>query len=176
MMKDFSMHVLDIVQNSIVAGATFIKIILDNGPEELLFSVVDNGKGMSEETVKKVRDPFVTSRTTRKVGLGIPLLEQTCSLCQGSLTLESKLGEGTTITAVMNHKSIDMPPLGDIAGAVYITLITNPDIRFLVEFPHAGFTLDTDEIHEVLEGVPFSNPDVMEWLEGSIRGGWVGEE
>ena len=113
-MQEISLNILDIVQNSIRAGATLIEVsVCENIPEDVFsFVVKDNGCGMSEEMIKKVMDPFVTTRTTRKVGLGISLLKAAANLAGGDVTIESKEGVGTSLTATFSHKHIDRQPLG----------------------------------------------------------------
>ena len=111
-MQEISLNILDIAQNSIRAGATLVEIdIAENIPEDLfVFSVKDNGCGMSEEMVKRVSDPFVTTRTTRKIGLGIPLLRSMAEAAGGGLDIESRVGVGTVVTATFSHSNIDRHP------------------------------------------------------------------
>ena len=178
MMKDFAMHVLDIAQNSISAGAKLIEleIIEDTEKNIFCFTIRDDGCGMDAEMVNQVRSPFTTSRTTRKVGLGIPMLDQTCQLCGGSLAIESEPGKGTKLCALMRLDSIDLPPLGDIADIVHMLIVTNEALDFV--YTHAlgenHFSLDTHEIKQVLEGVPLSEPSVMGWLKETIAEGLAG--
>lgn len=172
MMKEFSMHILDIAQNSIRAEAQNVTVAIDEDlvGNRLSFYIEDNGTGMSAEVIEKVRDPFTTSRSTRKVGLGIPFLEQTCIQCGGGLDIESVVGEGTKITATLDYDSIDRPPMGDIAGCMHILFVMNPDIDFRYIHKHNGqaFEIGTAEIKEVLDGVPLSEPSVMEWIKENI--------
>ncbi len=169
------MHILDIVQNSIRAEASYIKILVDEDivNNRLTFSVSDDGCGMSEEMLRTVRDPFTTSRTTRKVGLGIPMLLQTCRMCNGDLTLDSELGKGTTITATMDYDNIDRPPMGDMANSLYILIVANPSMDFYYrhKINEHEFELDTKEIREVLGDVPLNAPDVCQWLKETIYEG-----
>ncbi|MDR2904040.1 MAG: ATP-binding protein [Clostridiales bacterium] len=169
MMKDLSMHILDIAQNSVRAEATDITIEIDENVARntLSITVADNGRGMSAELLKTVRDPFTTSRTTRKVGLGIPMLEQTCLQCDGRLALESTPGKGTTITAAMAYNHIDRPPLGDLADSLLILLITNQAIHFIYNHRYNGetFVFDTAEIREILGDTPFDLPEVRDWIK-----------
>lgn len=175
MMKELSMHILDIVQNSIKAGASNIEItIIQNEPDDIMsIEIADNGCGMSEEMLGKVRNPFTTSRTTRKVGLGIPMLEQTCLQCGGELALKSAPGEGTTIKAAMSYKHIDRPPMGDLINTIHILLVTNLDIDFIFRyfFNELSFEMDTAQIKEILDGVPLNEPSVMLWLKDSLTEG-----
>src|SRR5574344_546950 len=133
-MNDLAMHILDIVQNSISAGAKRIEIsVIINLLKDLLSIIIpDNGKGMSPESVKKVTDPYYTSRTTRKVGLGIPLLKQTAMQTGGDVTITSELGVGTTIQADFGYSNIDRPPLGDLANAYVLLMSANPEINMIL--------------------------------------------
>ena len=175
MMRDLSMHILDIVQNSIKAEAHKIEIEVEENTNtnRLCICIKDNGGGMSKEMVETVRNPFTTTRTTRKVGLGIPMLEQTCLQCGGQLLLESELGVGTVIKAEMEHNNIDRPPLGDIISSIFILIITNQDMGFLYKHTYNDdeFVLDMDEIREILGDVPLDTPDVSSWLKEHIAEG-----
>lgn len=167
-MKELSLHILDIVQNSIVADATLVEVnIYENTNEDvLLFSIIDNGKGMDEELVQKVTDPFITSRTTRKVGLGIPLLKAAAEAALGNLSIFSKVGEGTTIKATFVHSHIDRQPLGDIGSTMVGLISSNPNIDFLYKHNYNGneFFVDTKELKAILDGVSLSEPSVAAWL------------
>lgn len=175
MMKELSMHILDIVQNSIKAEANEIEIIITQSEQNdvLSIEITDNGCGMSEEMLSKVRNPFTTSRTTRKVGLGIPMLEQTCLQCGGELTLKSAVGTGTTVKASMSYKNIDRPPMGDLINTIHILFVTNLEIdfKFRYFFNELSFEIDTAQIKEILDGVPLNEPSVMLWLKESLAEG-----
>ncbi len=174
-MQDFSMHILDIAQNSVRAEAKDIAItvIEDTDKNLLSFSIEDNGCGMSPEMLKAVRDPFTTSRTTRKVGLGIPMLEQTCQQCNGYLEIESVVGKGTKLKAVMEHNHIDRPPMGDLAETVFLLIVSNTGHDFMYRhvYNNREYFLDTREVKEVLEDLPLTDPSVMEWLKANIQEG-----
>lgn len=180
MMRDLSMHIMDIVQNSIAAGAARIKVeVCESQTADLVTIIIsDDGRGMTPETLEAVRDPFVTSRTTRKVGLGLPMLEQTCVQCGGRLDIQSQPGQGTTITAVMKDSSIDRPPIGDLAGTLVALVVTNENAGFELTFTYTNgrepFVLDTAEIKAALDGVPLSEPSVMAWLKDFVREGIAG--
>ncbi len=175
MMKDMSMHILDIAQNSIVANAKNITIEIDEDCENNIFSfsIADDGKGMSEEMLKVVQDPFTTTRTTRKVGLGIPLLAQTCRQCGGDIELTSTVGVGTTIKAKMNYNDIDRPPLGDIVNSLVILIVTNAQvcIKYIHRYNGKEYVLDMREVVEMLDGVPLDEPEVMGWLKDNLNEG-----
>lgn len=175
MMKDLSMNVLDITQNSISAGAKKIYITVNENilNNILTITIADNGCGMSEDILRIVKNPFTTSRNTRKVGLGIPMLDQTCSMCGGNLDIKSEPLKGTTIIATMEYNNLDRPPLGNISEAIYILIITNTLISFKYTHTYNNniYVLDTDEIHEILGDVPFTEPDIMEWIKLNIEEG-----
>ncbi len=167
------MHIMDIVQNSIVAKATMIYIEIQENTKKDTFDIVikDNGKGMSSEMVKSVTDPYCTSRTTRKVGMGIPLLKQHAELTGGSFMISSEEGKGTELKATFVHSSIDRQPLGDIAGTIVLTVSANPTIDF--EYKHIyndnSYTFNTVEIKQVLDGVPISNLEIIKYLKEMIQ-------
>jgi len=172
-MRELSMHILDLAQNSIAAGATRIDIeVLANTEEDLLtITIRDNGRGMPAELVSKVRDPFVTTRTTRRVGLGIPMLEAAARACDGDLTIESEPGNGTTVSAKFRLSHVDRAPLGDIASTLVALVAANPDIRirYLQSVDDREFVLDTDEVKAQLDGVPINENAVLRWLADYVR-------
>ena len=174
-MKELSLHITDIVQNSIVAGASVVKITIieDLKKNSLVIEIEDNGKGMSEDLLKRVQDPFTTSRTTRKVGLGIPLFKQAAELTGGAFEIQSVLGKGTKVIASFVHDSIDRQPLGDMVSTVLATVVSHDDIDFI--YTHSvnekEFVLDTKEIKNVLGDISFSEPDVYMWIKGCLEEG-----
>ena len=172
-MKELSLHILDIMQNSITAGADLIKLTLteDEALDVLRFCIEDNGCGMSEEMVKRVIDPFTTGRTTRKVGLGIPLLKAAAEQTGGGIELSSKKGEGTIITASFGYSHIDRQPLGDMAETILglITSYEAVDFVYKHKVNANEFLLDTREIRTILGGVKFTEPDVVLWLSEFLR-------
>ena len=172
-MEELSLHVLDIVQNSISAGATLIEveIIEDKENDTLTITVKDNGCGMEEEVLKKVTDPFTTGRKTRRVGLGIPLLKLAAEMTGGHISLWSEVGVGTKISAVFGHSHIDRQPLGDIASTMHQLIIMNEqtDFLYLHKAGEKEFLLDTREIKKVLDGVSLKEHEVMLWLLDFIK-------
>lgn len=174
-MKELSLHILDIVQNSIKAKATEISLEIteDTVRDSMVIAVRDNGCGMSAEFVSRVRDPFTTTRTTRKAGLGIPLWEAAAVATGGRLDIESEVGVGTVVTAHFSHSHIDRAPLGDMASTMVTILSGSPDIEFLYEHCYNGktFSLSTRELREVLGGVPLDTPDVLTWVKGYVEEG-----
>lgn len=171
-MKELSLHLLDIAQNSVAAGATRLELTLVEHGGALTMTVADDGKGMTPEFLKNVMDPFTTTRTTRKVGLGIPLLRLTARQTGGELDIQSAPGVGTTTSATFRTDHIDCPPLGDLAGALSLFLQGAPDTmetRYIHETDAGRFELDTRELRAVLGGeVPLSAPEVALWLRDYI--------
>lgn len=159
---------MDVAQNSVRAEAKLVKIIVNESDKDdfLSISIEDDGCGMSEEQVEQVIDPFFTTRTTRKVGLGIPLFKLSAEQTGGNFDIKSKIGEGTTTKASYVKSHVDMTPLGDINSTVEILIRCNPDIDFV--FTHStdngSFTLDTRELREILGDVSLDTPDVLEWI------------
>ncbi|MBO5364640.1 MAG: ATP-binding protein [Clostridia bacterium] len=172
-MKELSLHILDIMQNSIVAGATLVELDLAEDREEdvLTFSITDNGCGMSTEMVETVVNPFTTSRTTRKVGLGIPLLKAAAEQTGGGITLSSKLGEGTVITASFGYSHIDRQPLGNMAETMLglITSYESVDFVYRHRVDTEEYALDTREMRQMLGEVSFAEPQVMLWLSEFLK-------
>ena len=168
-MRELSLNVLDIVQNSISAKATVIEIeLLEHIEKDLLeINIFDNGKGMTEEQVKSVIDPFFTTRTTRKVGLGIPLFKMAAEMSGGWLDIKSEVGKGTRVYTSYGYSNVDRMPVGDMNGTVSMLIRMNPDIDFV--YTHSinekSYVLDTRELRKQLEDVPLDTPDVIEWIE-----------
>lgn len=171
-MVDLAMHMMDIVQNSIRAEADEIEIRFNESTEEdtLSFYVGDNGSGMNEETVSKLTDPFFTSRTTRRVGLGVPFLKMTCEQTGGWLKVNSEEGQGTEISAVYKTDNPDCLPLGDIAGYLILLFVANSNIRFTFAYhlDDNNFTIDTAELAE--QGIEdLSNADMARAIKEYVR-------
>ena len=168
-MRELSLNILDIAQNSIVAGATLTEIVVKENTKEntLLIGIYDNGCGMTAEQVRNVIDPFFTTRTTRKVGMGIPLFKMSCEQTGGKFAIESEKGVGTKINALYKTDSIDFTPLGDIASTIVTIVSMNADKEFLYRrvLDDKEFIFSTVEIKKILDGVPLSEPSVMNWIE-----------
>ncbi|MCE5202388.1 MAG: ATP-binding protein [Synergistaceae bacterium] len=175
MLEDLSAHVLDIAENSVMAGGTDVTIEITENPAEdrLIFSVEDNGRGMTEEFVSKVTDPFITTRTTRRVGMGLPFLKQSAELSGGGLSIRTKPGEGTKITATFRYSSIDRPPLGDMPATVMTLIMGHPEIHWTYRHrtDKGEYVLDSDEIIEALGGDRelLRSADVGLWLRSHIK-------
>ena len=171
-MRELSLNILDIAQNSIAAGASLTRIVVEENTVEktLLIGIYDNGKGMTEEQVRNVQDPFFTTRTTRKVGMGIPLFKMAAEQTGGSLKITSEVGEGTRVEALFKTDSIDFTPLGDMASTISTIVCMNEDKDFIYtrKVDDEEFTFSSADIKTILEGVPLSEPSVMSWVEGYI--------
>jgi anti-sigma regulatory factor (Ser/Thr protein kinase) len=172
-MEDLSLHILDIAENSIRAGAdrVIIRIVENINDNILTLEISDNGKGMDKDAIKKVCDPFFTTKTVRDIGLGIPLLAQAARECEGDLTVESEVRAGTKINAYFKHGHIDRKPLGRIDETLAILIASNPEIDFLYEHSRGNdsYRLDTAEIRKELENVPINTPDVIRIIKNDIN-------
>ena len=174
-MKEISLHILDIAENSVNAGASKITIeVIENiKKDKLIIKITDNGKGMSEETVAVISDPFVTTRKTRRVGLGIPFFKAAAEACNGSLFIKSELGRGTSVTVEFQHSHIDRMPLGDIEGTLTNLFIGYPNVNWVFRFEANGdsFLINGEEIKEILDDVPLSDPSVISFIRTQINDG-----
>lgn len=170
-MKELSLNILDVAKNSVTAGATKIEILVEETPERLTITITDNGCGMTPEFVKKVTDPFTTTRTTRKVGMGLPLMKMEAQMSGGDLSIESQVGKGTTVKSWFDPENIDMPPLGDLTSSVTTLIQGSPDIDFIFTHrtPTGEYTLDTGEIRQIMGDIPLSEPEVIAWLTDYLR-------
>jgi len=174
MLEDLSQHILDIAENSLNAGACRVEIAVeqDRAANRLRFTVRDDGRGMDTETVVKVLDPFYTTRTTRRVGLGLPFLKQSAELCGGYLGLDSVPGEGTTLRAEFTLDCIDRPPLGNIPSTLVTLLAGAPTVRWIYRHACDGreFVFDSEEIVAVLEDPEMlRSAEVALWLRDFLR-------
>ena len=173
-MEELSLHLLDLIQNSVKAGASLIEIIITEKAGLLTIELNDNGCGMSEEFLQRVESPFTTTRTTRKAGLGIPLFKQAALMAGGDFGIISRQGEGTRIKASFEINNIDRAPMGDLAGTILGQVLSTPvtpDYRLLYAVEDASFEFDTREIRRQLEGVPLDAPDVIAWMKDYLEEG-----
>lgn len=174
-MRELALHLLDIAENSVSAKASVIQICVeeDHIADRLRLRVIDNGAGMSEEMVARVVDPFVTSRTTRKVGLGIPLLKAAAEACKGGLTIQSELGKGTCVSVEFQLSHIDRMPLGDITSTILTLVIGSPEVHWIFHYTVDGqvYEFDNQPVNEALEDIPMSDPMVMGYLRNTLREG-----
>ena len=167
-MKELALHVLDIAKNSVAAGAKKIAISIEKNTEadSLCITVTDDGCGMDEDFAARALDPFTTTRTTRKVGMGLPLFRQAAEDTGGSLNLYSQKGTGTVVSARFGLSHIDRAPAGDMAGTICTLVQGNPEIRFIYTVRSDGedFTFDTADVQAQLGDVPVDTPEVLAWI------------
>ena len=172
-MRELSLHILDVVENGITAGGDCIRIEVDEDrkTDQLKIVIRDNGHGMPVEKMKNINDPFITSRTTRRVGLGLSLLAAAAERCDGSVRVDSQPGKGTEVTATFRYRHIDRAPIGDIAATVTTLIIGNPGIDFVYSHRIDGkdFGLDTREIRSEMPDLSLSDPVVIHQLTETIR-------
>ncbi len=179
-MKELSLNILDIAKNSVKAKAANILIKLVETDETLTLTIQDDGCGMSEETVRNVMNPFYTTRTTRNVGLGVPLLKLAAEQTGGNISIVSVCesdnpeNHGTTVTAVFYKNHLDFTPLGDVISSITILIQGSPDIdwRFVHEINGESVELDTRELREILGDVPLDNYEVIKWIEDYLKEGY----
>ena len=177
-MQDISLHLLDIIENSVRAEAKRIKIrvINDHTANKLRLVIEDNGSGMDDETLRMAQDPFYTSKENRekKVGLGIPLFKQNAELCNGSFSIQSEPGFGTVITVDFELDNIDRMPLGNLKDTLLSSMVGHPEVDFSVKLINRqygreqSFHFDTAAIKEELGGIPLTYPDVIEYIDQSL--------
>lgn len=183
-MREIALHVLDIAENSVAAGASEIEITVEEDlpKDQLTVAVQDNGRGIPTELLQRVIDPFVTSRSTRKVGLGIPLLKAAAEACGGYLQLNSVPGQGTRLVTSFQRSHIDRMPLGDLAGTWLTLVIAYPQVRWLLHYqaiiqPGAGraeFTFDNALIKQELEGIALTEPPILAFIRELLQEGISG--
>lgn len=176
-MKELALNILDITENSVKAKATLTHISIDETEEKLILTITDNGLGMTDEVLKTVTDPFYTTRTTRKVGMGVPLLKLEAEMTGGSIEIKSRhisddpINHGTSVCAVFYKNHIDCVPLGNIIETVTTLIQGHPDTDFL--FTHKigekEVSLDTRELRAVLEGVPLNTYEVVVWIKEYLK-------
>ncbi len=172
-MRDISLHVLDIAENSVKAGAKNITITINEDEKKnlLILEITDDGSGMSKELTGKAHDPFVTSRTTRKVGMGISLLKNAANAAEGDLKISSKENKGTNIKAWFKYNHIDRKPIGNIAETIISLILMSPDIE--IKYTHRKndeeFMFDTNEIKKQLEVITLNNNEILKELKVLIN-------
>ena len=172
-MRELSLNILDIAQNSIAADANLIEIEVaeDTVKGQMRVSIGDNGTGMTPEQTQRVTDPFYTTRTTRKVGMGTPLFKMAAEMTGGQFSIRSQANKGTKITAIFNTRSVDFTPLGDMSSTISLLIAMNTEIDFIYRHSvdNREFTLQTPELKQILGDVPLSEPDVVEWTKAYIE-------
>ena len=174
-MNELSLHILDICQNSIKANSTLIKIIINEQPKKNIFEITieDNGSGMNKDNLEQVTNPFFTTRTTRKVGLGVSLFKMAAEMADGSFIINSKENEGTFINATFKYNHIDRAPLGNIAETISVLILSESNVDILYEhyYNEKNYVFNTKEIRNVLEGISFTNYEVITWIKNNIKEG-----
>ena len=174
-MNELSLHILDICQNSIKADATLITIIIEEDISNNFYKIIigDNGHGMSEKTLGEFSDPFFTTRSTRKVGMGVPLFKMAAEMCNGTFKVDSIVNKGTVISVIFEHNHIDRAPLGDIGETLMILILNEREVDVYYEhiFNNAKYIFDTREIKKVLDDIPFTDYSVIMWIKDNIKNG-----
>ncbi|MFI3226890.1 MAG: ATP-binding protein [Clostridia bacterium] len=172
-MQELSLNVLDIVQNSIKARATVIEIsiFIDETLKTMSIEIYDNGCGMTSEQITQVIDPFYTTRTTRRVGLGVPFFKMSAEMTGGEFEINSTVGVGTVIRSLYKTDSIDFMPLGDMPATMVSLIAVNPDIDFIYTFSvdERRFTLDTREVKQITEGIAINSPEILSFIKDFLR-------
>ena len=176
-MKELSLNILDITENSTKAKAELVKIEIIESENTLCITITDDGTGMTEQTLESVANPFYTTRTTRKVGMGIPLFRMAAEMTGGNLTIASKHidehpeSHGTTVSALLYKNHIDFTPLGDVVSTVTTLIQGHPEVDFV--FSHktdrGTVSLDTRELRVVLEDIPLDTFEVLTWIKGNLE-------
>jgi len=172
-LREIALHVLDIAENGVAANADCIHIHVEENRSANILKIVvnDNGKGIAPDKVHRITDPFFTTRTTRRVGLGLSLFETAARQCEGDFTVESEPGKGTRITATFQYNHIDRVPVGDMAATIATLIIGNPKVDFVYHHSIDGrlFALDTREIKQAADGISLSDPVVVFRLTRQVR-------
>lgn len=166
-MRELSLNILDVTENSLRAGATLVTIDVDVTEQTITIRIADNGCGMSADFLARVTDPFTTTRTTRKVGMGLPLIKMEAEMSGGTFDITSTPDVGTTVTTTFDTQHIDRPPMGNLAESIVALLPDLGDTRLIFSYRAFGqnLTLDTDEVKQQLDGVPLSTPEVLVFLK-----------
>lgn len=170
------MHILDVVQNSLTAGATLITIRIDESPHEnrLKIEITDNGSGIEADQLERVTDPFYTTRSSRKVGLGLSLFQAAAERSGSGFTVTSRPGQGTIVTAVFRYDDIDRAPLGNMADTILALVLGNPEVDFcyIHQFETVNFTFDTQEFNQFIPrcdlAIPMLAVKLREYLTGAL--------
>ncbi|HXX53712.1 MAG TPA: ATP-binding protein [Thermodesulfovibrionales bacterium] len=170
-----SLHILDIAENSIDAGATRVEVMVeeDSMKDKLSIRVRDNGRGMDETTRERVTDPFFTTKTVRRVGLGLPFLKQASEECEGHFSITSERGQGTTISVSFKRSHIDRKPLGDIGATIMVLIAGNPSVDFVFRYRKDSYhyRLETEQLKGELSGLPINSPEVLQMVKEDINKG-----
>lgn len=173
-MRELSLHILDIIENSRRADADLIKIIIKENIEKNILKIIieDNGNGIEADQLEVITDPFITSRTTREVGLGLSLFKSAAETCSGSFKIDSKLNEGTVVETEFQYDHIDRAPLGDINTTITNFIASNgekTDIIYQHSYNDKEFSFDSKEIKAELEGISIQNSQIVAWIREYIE-------
>lgn len=175
MMEDLAMHLLEILINSVSAGAKHILLTIfeDTQKDTIVMCVKDDGKGMNQEDAERFVDPFRTTRTTRSIGLGLSFLKGLSDTCNGTFAIKSQKGVGTEVHCSVQRSFIDTPPIGDIGQTIMSVVQANENISLRFEYALDGqtFIFDTDEIRKQLDGVSLLEPDILLWIHDYVNNG-----
>ncbi len=167
-MKELALHILDVAENGIAAGADRISITVEEDPGKncMTITIEDNGSGVPADVMERITDPFYTTRTTRRVGLGLSLFENTARQCNGALTVDSEPGHGTRVKATFAYDHIDRPPLGDMAATLMTLIYGNPegDLVYRYRYGEKEIVIDTKDAREKFENRPITDPDAFRYL------------
>lgn len=174
-MKELSLHVLDLVENSVTAGASDVRIRIeeDTKRDTCTIEIEDNGRGMNQEEIEHALDPFYTTKKGKHVGVGLSLFAEAARRSGGDMRIDSKEGQGIRITAEFGLTHIDRQPLGDIGASMVMLIVGNPSVDFSYEHRCDGriFTWTTDRIHDRFGNVPRTAPEVTECIQSDFKRG-----
>ena len=175
-MLELAAHILDIAENSVRAGAKLVKIDIeeDTVKDFLSIKIIDNGQGMKKEEIKKVLDPFYTTKTVRRVGLGLPLLADAAQRSGGSLQIKSEKDKGTTVKATFGLSHVDRQPMGDIIGTLIVLIAGNSAVDFLYRHKRNNqqFKMDSRQIRKEISDVPINHPEILKYIRGVLEEGF----
>jgi len=176
--RELSHHVLDVLENAVEAGASTIKVHIEEDlkADRMVIEIVDNGRGMNPRVIERVFNPFYTTRKTRHVGLGLPLLRDAARRCEGDLDIQSEAGKGTRLKVTFRRSHIDRAPLGDMPATLLAVLLSerSVDLEYSHQVGSEEFRLDSSEIRKELEDIPLTHPRVRDWLLRVLREGEAG--
>lgn len=174
-MEDLSLHILDIVENAIAAKAKKIDVLIreELNEDRLVIEIIDDGIGMDEKVRERAIDPFFTTRTSRRVGLGLSLMAQAAREAGGMFRIESELGKGTKVTATFQYSHIDRKPLGSMIETMTTLLLGNPELDISYSHRKEGktYTLSSQALKERFKNQPLAGPDVIQWLKRHLKEG-----
>jgi hypothetical protein len=175
-MLELAAHILDIAENSVRAGARLIEINIDEDAtnDSLSIEIIDDGHGMKQEEIEKVLDPFYTTKTVRRIGLGLPLLADAAQRSGGHLNLESREGKGTTVKVTFGLSHVDRQPLGDIIGTLIVLIAGNSNVDFLYKHRcnDRQFKLDTRQIRKEIDDIPINHTEILKYIRSILEEGF----